>query len=57
MTQEFIMGRNPVLEALKSNREINKLWIAEGGQKGSIQQVIAMAKEANVLVQFVPRKK
>jgi 23S rRNA (guanosine2251-2'-O)-methyltransferase len=54
---EFIMGRNPVLEALKSNREINKLWIAEGGQKGSIQQVIAMAKEANVLVQFVPRKK
>ncbi|KPB03640.1 MULTISPECIES: 23S rRNA (guanosine(2251)-2'-O)-methyltransferase RlmB [unclassified Bacillus (in: firmicutes)] len=57
MTKEFIMGRNPVLEALKSNREINKLWIAEGGQKGSIQQVIAMAKEANVLVQFVPRKK
>jgi len=57
MSKEFIIGRNPVLEALKSKREINKLWIAEGSQKGSMQQIIDLAKEANVLVQFVPKKK
>ncbi|HZG73255.1 MAG TPA: 23S rRNA (guanosine(2251)-2'-O)-methyltransferase RlmB [Chondromyces sp.] len=57
MTKEFIAGRNPVLEALKSEREINKIWIAEGSQKGPMQQIIKKAKEANVLVQFVPKQK
>ena len=57
MSKEFIIGRNPVLEALKAKREINKLWVAEGAAKGSIQQVVHLAKEANVLVQYVPKKK
>ena len=26
----YIMGKNPVLEALRSERDINKIWIAEG---------------------------
>ncbi len=55
--QELIAGKNPVLEALKSEREINKIWIAEGSQKGQMQQVIHLAKEARVLVQFVPKQK
>jgi 23S rRNA (guanosine2251-2'-O)-methyltransferase len=55
--QELIAGRNPVLEALKSEREINKIWIAEGSQKGQMQQVIHLAKESRVLVQFVPKQK
>ncbi|XXM71729.1 23S rRNA (guanosine(2251)-2'-O)-methyltransferase RlmB [Lysinibacillus sphaericus] len=57
MSKDFIGGRNPVIEALKSGREINKIWIAEGSQKGSIQQVLGLAKEAGVMVQFVPKKK
>ncbi|WP_203364266.1 23S rRNA (guanosine(2251)-2'-O)-methyltransferase RlmB [Bacillus sp. REN10] len=57
MSKEFIAGRNPVLEALRSDREINKIWIAEGAQKGPMQQIIKMAKEQNVLVQFVPKQK
>ena len=32
-TSEMIAGKNPVLEALRSGREINKLWIAEGVKK------------------------
>ncbi|MDQ0215692.1 23S rRNA (guanosine2251-2'-O)-methyltransferase [Oikeobacillus pervagus] len=56
--QEYIAGRNPVLEALRSDREINKIWIADGTQKGGpIQQILKKAKEANVLVQFVPKQK
>ncbi|MBS4175730.1 23S rRNA (guanosine(2251)-2'-O)-methyltransferase RlmB [Bacillus sp. FJAT-49736] len=57
MAQDFIGGKNPVMEALKSKREINKIWIAEGSQKGQMQQIIQLAKEARVLVQFVPKQK
>lgn len=57
MSQDFIMGKSPVMEALKSGRDINKIFIAEGSQGGQMQQVIGMAKAANVFVQFVPKKK
>lgn len=57
MNQEYIVGKNPVIEALKSQREINKILIAEGSQRGQMQQITHLAKEANVLVQFVPKKK
>ncbi|CAM4075889.1 23S rRNA (guanosine(2251)-2'-O)-methyltransferase RlmB [Mesobacillus thioparans] len=55
--QDYIIGKNPVIEALKSDRDINKILIAEGSQSGQMQQVIGMAREANVMVQFVPKKK
>ncbi|MFS0891310.1 23S rRNA (guanosine(2251)-2'-O)-methyltransferase RlmB [Peribacillus frigoritolerans] len=57
MSEEYIIGRNPVLEALRSEREVNKIWIAEGSQKGSMQPLIGLAKEKKVLVQIVPKKK
>lgn len=57
MEQEWIIGRNPVLETLRSGRDLNKILIAEGAQHGQIQQVIKLAKEANVTVQHVPKKK
>jgi 23S rRNA (guanosine2251-2'-O)-methyltransferase len=55
--QEFIIGKNPVIEALKANRDINKILVAEGSQRGQMQQITSLAKEGNVLVQFVPKKK
>lgn len=57
MSEEYIMGRNPVLEALRSNRDIHKVWIAENSTKGQAQQIIALAKEKGVSVQFVPKRK
>lgn len=57
MSQEWIAGKNPVIEALKSDRDINKIWISEGSQKGQMQVVTKLAKERNVLVQFVPKQK
>ncbi|WP_408641634.1 23S rRNA (guanosine(2251)-2'-O)-methyltransferase RlmB [Solibacillus palustris] len=54
---EMIAGKNPVLEALRSGREINKVWIAEGVKKTGIQELIDLAKEQGVLVQFVPKQK
>ncbi|MBS4210521.1 23S rRNA (guanosine(2251)-2'-O)-methyltransferase RlmB [Bacillus sp. FJAT-50079] len=57
MSQEWIAGKNPVIEALKSDRDINKIWIAEGSKKGQMQVVTKLAKERNILVQFVPKQK
>lgn len=57
MSEDYIIGKNPVIEALKSDRDVNKILIAEGSVKGQMQQVIGLAKERNVLVQFVPKKK
>ena len=49
---ELIVGRNAVLEALKGDREIEKINIQklEGGghPSGSIRQIIAKAKDAHV---------
>ncbi|RSK25528.1 23S rRNA (guanosine(2251)-2'-O)-methyltransferase RlmB [Bacillus sp. HMF5848] len=55
--QEFIMGKNAVLEALKSERPVHKVWIAEGAQKAGMQPIIQLSKQAGVLLQYVPRKK
>ena len=52
-----IFGRNPVTEALKSNRTINKIWLAKGEQKGSVREIVALAKEKRIAVQMVERSK
>ncbi|MFC4411839.1 23S rRNA (guanosine(2251)-2'-O)-methyltransferase RlmB [Chungangia koreensis] len=60
MTQqesEIIAGKNPVLEALRSGRDMNKVWIAEGIQKNSVSEIVKLAKENGIIVQFVPKKK
>ncbi|MFD1031479.1 23S rRNA (guanosine(2251)-2'-O)-methyltransferase RlmB [Metaplanococcus flavidus] len=54
---EIIGGKNPVLEALRADRDINKIWIAEGVQKRSITELLQLANEKKVIVQFVPKKK
>ncbi|MDE8565128.1 23S rRNA (guanosine(2251)-2'-O)-methyltransferase RlmB [Anoxybacillus rupiensis] len=54
---DLIIGKNPVLEALKSEREVNKIWVAEGAQRGAMQSVIELAKQQKVIVQYVPKKK
>ncbi|WP_042453916.1 23S rRNA (guanosine(2251)-2'-O)-methyltransferase RlmB [Neobacillus dielmonensis] len=57
MNQDYIVGKNPVIEALKSERDINKILIAEGSQRGQMHQIMQLAKDANVIVQLVPKKK
>lgn len=54
---EIIGGKNPVLEALRADRDINKIWIAEGVHKRGITELLQLANERKVIVQFVPKKK
>jgi len=53
--ENLLSGRNPIREALKSGRDIEKLLVARGDLSGSAREIIAMAKEQRVPVQEVDR--
>ncbi len=52
-----IEGRNPVIEAIKNDREIDKIMIANSAKEGSIKKIIGMAKEKNIVIQYVDKHK
>lgn len=47
---EQVYGRNPVLEALRAGRPLNKLLIARGDRHGSIHQIMTLARERDIPV-------
>ncbi|WP_175614707.1 23S rRNA (guanosine(2251)-2'-O)-methyltransferase RlmB [Piscibacillus halophilus] len=57
MKEEWIMGRNPVMEALKSGRPINKVFVLESMEGRAQSSIFKLAKQQNVLVQKVPKHK
>lgn len=54
---EFLAGRNAVLEALKSERSINKLFVQKGQSTGSIRELIALARDKKVMIEEVSASK
>lgn len=54
---DFIEGRNSVIELLNSGRDINKIYIQKGEKHGSINKIIAIAKEKKVVVTEVEKSK
>jgi len=54
---ELIGGKNPIVEALRAGRELNKIWVAEGLNKKSIGEILSLAREAKVIVQSVPKQR
>lgn len=52
-----IEGRNPVMEAIKAERTIDKIFILKGEKEGSIVKIIAMAREKGIVIQEVEKAK
>ncbi len=50
-------GRNSVMEAVKSGRSINRIYVSKGEKEGSINQIIALARESHIIIQEVDRSK
>lgn len=48
--EDQVEGRNSVLELLESNKDINKIFITKGEKHGSINKIIAKAKDRNVII-------
>jgi len=57
MDFQYVAGRNPVLEILKTEREVEKIFILKGELKGSIKKIIGIAKDRNILIQEVDKDK
>ena len=55
--EDKIIGRNPVMEAIKSGREIDKILIKKGKYEGSIVPIVKKAKENGIIIQEVDRQK
>ena len=52
-----VEGRNAVIELLESDRDINKIFISDGEKHGSINKIIAMAKERKIVITEISRAK
>ncbi|MGN1097490.1 MAG: TrmH family RNA methyltransferase, partial [Clostridia bacterium] len=52
-----IEGRNPVAEALKSGRHIDKIYVKRGEKQGSIIPIIREAKKKGIIVSEVDPNK
>ena len=55
--EDIVIGRNAVIEALRSNATVEMLYIYKGNMEGSINKIIALAKEKNVIIKEVDKKK
>lgn len=55
--EDIVAGRNAVMELLKSEKDINKIFIERGEKHGSINEIIARAKEARVVTVEVEKSK
>lgn len=52
-----IIGRNPVSEAIKSGREIDKLMVKKGEIEGSLRAIVKKARDAGIPVIETERQK
>ena len=54
---DYIFGRNAVLEALESDRKVEKIYILKGDLKGSINKIIGKAKANGILISEIDKNK
>lgn len=55
--KDIIFGRNSVSEAIKAGRPLDSILVARGERGGSVPRILAEAKEADIPVKEVDRKK
>ncbi|MCI8326244.1 MAG: 23S rRNA (guanosine(2251)-2'-O)-methyltransferase RlmB [Lachnospiraceae bacterium] len=57
MEELKIEGRNAVLEALRSGKTIDKLFILDGCKDGPVNTIAKEAKKQNTIVQYVKKER
>ncbi len=56
-TEDFLFGFRPVLEALRSGKEIDKILVQKGLTNQQLPELIQLAKELNVTISINPPEK
>lgn len=54
---DVIAGRNAVTEALKANRQIDVIYILQTAVGGSMNKILAMAKDKKIVIKSVAQQK
>lgn len=57
MKQQLIAGRNPVLELLRSDQEVEKVLLSKSASGDVVKQIIQLCRDKEVYYQFVPEVK
>lgn len=54
---EQIEGRNAVLEAFRSGRPVDKLFVLDGCQDGPIKSITREARKGDTIINYVPKER
>lgn len=57
MEEEIIIGKNPILTALRAGRPIHKIMVSDQLQAQAEKEIQGAAKKTKAVIQRVPRKK
>ena len=55
--ERTIEGRNAVLEAFRSGKTIDRLFVLDGCQDGPVRTIVREAKKHDTIVNFVPKER
>lgn len=56
-TENKIEGRNAVMEALRSGRSVDKIYVLMGSHDGPIQSIVREAKKHDTIISFVSKER
>ena len=57
LPENLLVGRNPIREALRAGRPMEKLLVMKGDISSSAREIVRMAKDAGVIVQEVEKNR
>ncbi len=57
LPENLLSGRNPIREAIRSGRDIEKLLVQRGELSGSAREIVQMARENHIIVQEVEKSR
>lgn len=55
--ENMVEGRNAVLEAFRSGKPVDKLFVLDGCQDGPIKSILREAKKQDTLIQYVSKER
>lgn len=55
VNENLLAGRNPIREALRAGRDIEKLMVQKGELTGSAREIVQLAREQHIVVQEVEK--
>ena len=57
MNENKIEGRNAVLEAFRSGKPVDKLYVLDGCQDGPVRSIVREAKKRDTILRFVDKER